>query len=42
MRVEESKNGVDELYSTEGCIFLEGPLTTELEFPTPEGGTRGS
>ena len=41
MRVEEPENGADELYSTEGCIFLEGPLTTELVFPTPKGGTSG-
>ena len=39
MRVEEPENGADELYSMECFIFLEGPLPTELEFPTPGGGT---
>ncbi len=42
MRVEEPQNRADELFSAKGCIFLKGPLTTELEFPTPDGGTRGS
>ncbi len=41
MRVEKPKNGADKLYSME-VFFLEGPLTTELEFPTPGGRTFGS
>ncbi len=42
MRVKKPENRADELYSMEGCIFLEGPLTTEFEFPTPGGWTPGS